>query len=129
MDAFKFPLLVTRWFGLIGHSLCFSSSFVLLIWVQICCPGCPPTVFLPSSTKVRDSYRKVGGRIEGTEGDRNSTGRPRESTNQDPQEHSKIKSILGWTEGTSTWGCLVWLQWERMHLTLQRLDVPGRGAH
>ena len=34
--------------------------------------------------EVRDSYGRVGGRIEGPEGDRNSTGRPTESTNLDP---------------------------------------------
>jgi len=25
-------------------------------------------------------------------------------------------------------GCLVWLQWERMSLTLERLNVPGWGV-
>jgi hypothetical protein len=38
--------------------------------------------------EVRDSYGRVGGRIEGPEGDRNSTGRPTKSTHLDPWELS-----------------------------------------
>lgn len=34
-------------------------------------------------TEVGDAYRKVGGRIDGHEGARNSTGRPKEPTNLD----------------------------------------------
>jgi hypothetical protein len=34
--------------------------------------------------ELGNSYRKVGGRIEGPEGDETSTGRPTEPTNLDP---------------------------------------------
>jgi hypothetical protein len=34
--------------------------------------------------ELQDSYEKAGGRMEGPEGDRNSTGRPTESTDVDP---------------------------------------------
>jgi hypothetical protein len=33
--------------------------------------------------ELRDSYGKIGGRIAGPQGDRNSTGRPTDSTNPD----------------------------------------------
>jgi hypothetical protein len=36
--------------------------------------------------KVRDSYGKVRGKTEDPEGDKNSTGRPTESTNLDSWE-------------------------------------------
>jgi hypothetical protein len=41
--------------------------------------------------KVREPYGRVGGRIVGPEGDRNTTGRPTESTNLDPWELSEIE--------------------------------------
>jgi hypothetical protein len=34
--------------------------------------------------KLGDSYRRIGRRISGPEGDRNFTGRPTETTNLDP---------------------------------------------
>lgn len=34
--------------------------------------------------ELGDSYRRIGGRFAGPKGDRNSTGRPIESTNSDP---------------------------------------------
>jgi hypothetical protein len=34
--------------------------------------------------ELGDSYRRIGGRIAGPEGDKNVTGRPTESTNLDP---------------------------------------------
>ena len=37
-------------------------------------------------TKVGDPYRRVRGRIEGTEGNGNPTGRPTVSTNLNPKE-------------------------------------------
>ena len=35
---------------------------------------------------------------------------------------------MSWSEAPSTYiaeDCLVWPQWEKMHLTLERLEVPG----
>jgi hypothetical protein len=42
-------------------------------------------------TEVRVSYGRVGRRIEGPEGDKNSTGRRRDSTNLDPWELSETE--------------------------------------
>jgi hypothetical protein len=38
--------------------------------------------------ELGDSYGRIGGRIVGSEGDRNSTGRPTESTNLYPWDFS-----------------------------------------
>jgi hypothetical protein len=40
---------------------------------------------------LRDSYGRVGGKIEGPGGDRNSTERPTESTNLEMVEHSETE--------------------------------------
>jgi hypothetical protein len=50
--------------------------------------------------KVGDSYESAGGRIEGPEGDRNSTGRPTESTSLDPWQLSETNQTthLVWRE-------------------------------
>jgi hypothetical protein len=49
--------------------------------------------------KLGDSYGRIGGRIMDPEGDRNSTGRLRESTNLDPWDSQVInhqpKNIYG----------------------------------
>jgi hypothetical protein len=71
-------------------------------------------------TEFRDSYVSVGGRIKGPEGEANSTGRPKESTNLDPESSQRLthqpKNIEELEEGprkVTDWqlslhGCLVW---------------------
>jgi hypothetical protein len=60
----------------------------------------------PRGSAARDPYGRLWGRIADPEGDRNSTGRPRESTNMDPWELSETKpptkKHTGWTEVPST---------------------------
>jgi hypothetical protein len=76
--------------------------------------------------EVRDPYQRIGGRIEGTEGDGNPTGRPTVSTNLDPlgdprDRATNQRAYTGWSEAPSTYiaeDCLVWSQWERMCLIL-----------
>jgi hypothetical protein len=37
---------------------------------------------------------------------------------------------MGWSEAASTYiaeVCMVWPQWEKMYLILERLEVPGKG--
>ena len=72
-------------------------------------------------------------RIEEAEGERDPIGRPSVSTNVDPRElpetepptrqHTKV------AQGTQYIyeDCLVWLQWEKMHLILERLETQRRG--
>ena len=36
------------------------------------------------------------------------------------------KSVVVCVSCSANWACLVWPQWEKMCLTLQRLDVPGQ---
>ena len=86
-------------------------------------------------TEVKGPYGRVRGRIEGEEGDGNPIGRPTLSTNLDPQELPETKPPIR----DHTWAglrspgtyvaedCLVWPQWERMCLILERLDAPGKG--
>jgi hypothetical protein len=49
--------------------------------------------------ELGDSYGRLGGRIVGPEGDRNSTGKPTESTNQGPWGSQRLtyqpKNIYG----------------------------------
>jgi hypothetical protein len=40
--------------------------------------------------ELRDSYGRIGGRIEGPEGNRNFTGRHTESTNLDPWDSQSL---------------------------------------
>jgi hypothetical protein len=42
-------------------------------------------------TEIWDTYERVGGRIEGPDGEGNPTGRPTESTNLDPLELSETE--------------------------------------
>jgi len=44
--------------------------------------------------EVGDSYGRVGGGIEGPEGDRNSTRRPTEPTNLDPLVLSQTEPLI-----------------------------------
>jgi hypothetical protein len=37
---------------------------------------------------------------------------------------------MGWSKVPGTCiaeGCLVWPQWEKMHLVLEKLEAPGKG--
>jgi hypothetical protein len=43
---------------------------------------------------------------------------------------TKRAAYTSWYEAPDTYtveDCLVWPQWEKMHLTLERLEVPGSG--
>lgn len=107
-----------------------------------------------------DSYGRVEERTDHHKGDRNSSGRPKESThldswgsqnlNQQPKfihrldlgpltyiADVQLSSHVGQpTTGVVTiivceihpshpqLGCLLWLQWEKIWQTLQRIDVP-----
>jgi hypothetical protein len=64
--------------------------------------------------EVRNPYRRVGGRIEGPEGDGNPMGRLTVLTNLDPWE--LLEAELHGSDTYVAWGFLVWPQWERMHL-------------
>ena len=80
-----------------------------------------------SQTRQRswDPLGKVGGKIEGFEGDRIPTGRQTMSTLMDSWESLETEPPT--KDHKQAEGCLVFPQWERTHLILQRLIAPGWG--
>jgi hypothetical protein len=82
---------------------CWVFWLILLSsWVrQIQRPSAKPC------TEFRDSYGRIGGRIAGPREDRNSTGRPPESTNLDPWGSQSLnyqpKNIYGLDLGLSSY--------------------------
>jgi hypothetical protein len=74
------------------------------------------------------------GRIEEAEGKGYPIGRSEVSTNLDPRELPETEPPMrqhtrAGLRATGTYvaeDCLVWLQWEKVHLILKRLETPGK---
>jgi len=81
-----------------------------------------------------DTYGGIRGRIEGAEGKGESIGRPAVSTISDlwelPQtELSTRKHTQAGQRPPSTYveeDCLIWPQWVKMCLILERIEAPGK---
>ena len=81
-------------------------------------------------TEVRDPYRRLGGRTEGLEGDKNPKARPTVSTNLDRESSQRLatsqRAYTGWTMAPSTYvaeGCLALPKLVKICLILKKTDA------
>ena len=86
--------------------------------------------------EVRDPYRRLGGRTEGLEGDKNPKARPTVSTNLDRESSQRLatsqRAYTGWTMAPSTYvaeGCLALPKSVRILLIMQKIDALVQGRY
>jgi hypothetical protein len=90
-------------------------------------------LFVPNQwTEAAAPYDWVRGKLEEAEEEGDSVGEPEVSTNLDPRDlsdtGSPTRQYTSWYEDLNTHrveDCWVWVQSEKMHLTLRRLEAPA----
>ena len=83
--------------------------------------------------ELEDLHDLIRGRTKEAERESSPRGRPVVSTNPDPKELpemiQKPVACMDWSKDPDTYiaeVCLVWPQWVKMHLILERLEAPGK---
>jgi hypothetical protein len=69
-------------------------------------------------TEIQVLYGRIRGRTEGAKEDVNPIGKTNRSLGAPGDLATDRRAYMGWSKALASEDCLVWPQWERMHLIL-----------